>query len=321
MSLPTEEQKLDLKGIPLPPDDIFKFRGRNRTNMSQEVWGVGGTVSYIPERADYVDGKGNFVHYAGFKGDMNGQKVDLPAPLFPSKCVAPVHTIYALAGPKRMIRNTIAFLSSMHKAGRINRFFDLYNDACELALTPFFLKSGYYSPVAKELALLTESLLKEFWVTEEVAKRTGEIVAMFVEHDNAYRLRVQDFAGETNIEQLLLNLPKELQRLIAIQATREVVQGGGQQVVDRFKSGARLFKWAWMLPPLRRKIRRALSKINIKNMELDEADFYHALLYGDYNARGKTQDERLAIYATYHGPDQAKWPPRILIRHQGNQWG
>lgn len=296
-------------GIPLPPDYIFKGRG-NRYAPAQSVWGVQGTVSYIPDHAEYVENVGNFVYYKGWGNQ--------PAPKFPSKTIAPVEAIYSSAIPKRMTINALRFLSSIHKKGRLTRLFGYYNDICNMTLGMFYLRDGFYCPTARGVKSFVSTLLQEFGVEPEVAGKTGEICSTFFEFDNAYRLRIQDLAGETTKEALIKDLPRELNRLLGILSERETLPGGGRQVVERFSSGAKLLKWAWRFPPFRKKLRKAIEMTNLEAMRLDEADMYHALLYGDYNAKGKTEKERLEMYAGYHGSDQAKWPPRILIRNTGN---
>lgn len=285
-------------GIPPPPDYIFKFR-KNRQAPAQEVWGAG-TVTYLPERAEYLEGIGNFVYYKG---------VDLP-----SRTVAPVEAIFAINIPKRITVQLLKFIATLHKRGRVNRFFQYYAETMELFLQPFYLEDAYYCKPAKEIRKLTQGIVKAMGVVEEVASRIAEMIAMVIEFDNAYRWRIQDLAGEASKEALRKNLPKELKRLIGILGEREAIVGGGQHVVQRFKNGARIVNFAWYIPTWRKKMRKALEDLNLDNLKMDQADIYHTLLYGDYHTGGKNQEERFAMYRAIHGIDMATWPPRIIIR-------
>lgn len=301
-------------GIPPPPDYIFKNRG-NRLAPAQQVWGVGGSVSYIPKGAEYIAGKGNFVHYMGW-----GEQ---PAPLFPSKTVAPVEAIASINTPKRLTMSAVKFFATLNK-GKINgknrrsRLVKVFNEMCDIGLWIFYLKDEYYSGTANQVRNFVKTLLMSLGVDEEESNRTGEIFGCFFEFDNAYRGRVQDLACETSIEKLSSDFPNELKRLVDVLASRETNGGGGQAVVERFHSGTTVLKWIWRVPFVKSRIRKALHAMDLDKMKADEADFYHMILYGDYNAQGKTWEERLQVYVSYHGTDQAKWPPRILIRNTGN---
>lgn len=291
-------------GIDPPPDHIYKFR-RNRRAPAQEVWGTTakGSISYAPCKAEYIDGEGCFVYYYGIE--------------FPSKCVALVQEIHAINPPKRLTINALQFLAKIHKKGRLTRFFQAFNDFADMTLLPYYLHDGYYCKFVKEVRKFVEILLTSLSVEKDTASKTGEIVGMFFEKDNAYRWRVQDIAGETTKEALLNNFPKEANRLIEILASRETVVGGGQQVVYRFKSGAKVMKYLWWFPWTKKAIKNAISAIDLENCKMDEADLYHAALYGDYNTKGRSLEERMKIFEGYHGTDMSKWPPRIEIRQTG----
>jgi hypothetical protein len=299
-------------GVAPAPDYIFKNR-RNRAAPAQETWGLSGTISYLPDHAEYVDGNGNPANLVYYRGWGNQ-----PAPLFPSKTIAPVEAIYAITPSKRLFINILRFLSTIHKRGRINRFFEYFNDVALMTLSPFLLDNERYCGTAKNVRAFTRTLLRELWVKDDVASQSGEIFGCFFEFDNAYRIRVQDMAGETTTEVLCQNLPKELNRLVALMATRENVPG--DTVPNRFRSGIVVLKWLWHIPFFRNKLKKAIKAVDLSQVRMDEADFYHAILYGDYNSRGMDIDERIAIYTKYHGPDQSLWPPRIRITHQGNNW-
>lgn len=306
-------------GITPPPDHIFKFR-RNRLAPAQNVWGVNGrgTISYAPERAEYIEGEGNFVYYYGVP--------------FPSKTVAPVEAIHAVAGAKRLALNAMRFLSSRDalvpmlslafigkkRRGRLlTNSLNYFNDIADMMITPYYLEDGYYCKLVKELRKFTETLFIKLGVEKATAEKTAEIAGTFFEYDNAYRFRPQDLAGETTMDALLENLPKEIDRLLAIQSERETVPIGGQEVVKRFKSIAKIMKIAWKIPHLRKIIRNCLKEVNLENCKMDEGDIYHTILYGDYNVKGKPLEERLKLLVGYHGEDPAKWPPRIEIRQNG----
>ena len=292
-------------GVSPAPDYIFKFR-RNRKAPSQEVWGVDGhgTISYAPYKAEYIENEGCFVHYYG---------EDIP----PSKCVAPVQAVHAIGSPKRLFLNAVQFFSTIHKKGRLTRLCDYFNNFAQMSLLPFYMEDGYYCKFVKEIRKAIEAFLITLGVEKSVAKVTGEVLGCFIEYDNAYRIRGQDLAGEADKNSLLKNFPKEIMRLIEIQSAREMVQGGGQQVVQRFKSAAKVLQWIWWIPWTRKAIKNAVKAIDFENCKMDKADEYHTYLYGDYSVKGRSLKERIKILEGIHGTDVTKWPPRVEIKQTG----
>lgn len=290
-------------GIPHPPDYIFRYR-KNRVDPAEQVWSVGGTVSYVPLDAKYIEGKGNFVYW-----------LDVP---FPSKTHVPVVAIHAMAAPKRLTMNALRFLASLHKKGRFDRLIGYYNDICWQTMCPFFLKDEYYCSVAKEVRKVVRSFVMSIGVSEENADRFSEVIGYFFEYDNAYRWRLQDLAGETTLEALLDNLPKELNRLIGILESRETVEIGGKiDLTLRFKNAIVPLVWAWRIPALRKRLKNALKELDLQSMRMDEADIYHSNNYADYNFKGKTIDERMKDTENIHG-GKDKLPLQIRIQNSLN---
>lgn len=303
-------------GIEYPPDHVFKFK-QNRIAPSQEVWGQG-SVSYVPDHAEYIKGEGSFVYYRGL-----GEQ---PAPPFPSRCVAPVQAILATNAIKRITINVLRFISSpearlMLIVGLIGKkkrqelatnACKQYNHIADSILQPYYLEEGYYCRFVTELQRFTTALFVEIGVPADIAKKTGEIIGLMFEYDNAYRFRLHDILNDTTKEQLKENLPKEIQRLLEIEQSREMIKVN--DMTDKFRSGAKVLEYAWKIPSLRKTIRKAIDSIDFDRIKMDEADIYHTCLYGDYNVRGKTLEERLKILEGYHGTDQRFWPPRIMVK-------
>lgn len=302
-------------GIPYPPDYIFK-RQSVRQAPANDVWGQG-TVSYIPERAEYIDGEGTFVYYRGVS--------------LPSHCVAPVQAIYATNAIKRIMISVFRFLASREMMIPIlstaligkKRRARLLTQACQqfisigdITVYSHKLGDGYYCKLAKETRKFVRTFLVALGVDGPTADQTGELIGMMFEYDNAYRFRIQDLMGETSKEQLLANFPKEMARLLGILASRETHGDGGAQVVERFSKGLKVLRYIWY-SPLRKCIIKAIEGLDVEGCRMDESDLYHTLLFGDYNVKGRTLEERYGVLREMHGDDMNKWPPRIIIR---NAW-
>lgn len=300
-------------GIDPPPDFIFRNRA-DRVSPASGVWG-GGSVSYVPQRAEYLEGKGNFVHY-----------LDVP---FPSRCVAPVEAIYATDHVKKMVVEALRFLSSRdtlpmvamlavmggkRRARVIADALGKFVSVADKSMGPYYLNDGYYCGPAKSVRAFCRSLFVSLGVGDAVADRAGELFGACFEYDNAYRFRLQDMVTEADEGALSEDFPKEARRLLDLEASRERI--GVNDVTDKFRAAARLLRYAWAIPSMRRAIRKAIADADLGMCRLDEADIYHTYLYGDYDIGGKGLDERLAELGRIHGKDQANWPPRVMIRNK-----
>lgn len=309
-----QESPVDLEriGIQPPPDEIFKYRER-RINVAQQVIERGGG-QFIPDHGEYVEGLGTFIHYKGYQS--------MPAPEFAQRNVTIPDAVAAIAAPKRDFMDWIKMLASKElrlpiivgmvgRKKRINKLLKLFNERADVTLLPFYMKDGYYCPLVKEIRIFAESMLVTLGAEQELAHKTAEIIGCFFEYDNAYRWRLQDVLTEANISELIYNLPKEVAKLLRIVLERDP---NSTAIEEKFQSGARLLRYMWYVPSIKRGIQEALGKINLDNMKLDESDIYHTLLYSSYNVRGKTLQERVNIYEDKYGKDIMTQPPRVQVR-------
>lgn len=292
-------------GIPVPPDSIFKNRWDTRQNVSQQIFV--GNPSFIPFKGEYIEGDGNFVHYAGY--------AHLPAPKFPSRCVAPADAVFAVNPIKRFFVVVIKFFAdfSFRPTKLVNNALVGFIALSDVTMNPFYLKDGYYCPVSREIRVFVREFLIGLGGIVENADKAGEIIGAMFEYDNAYRYRVQDILGEANKEALIKDFPREIERLVSIMASREPRD---QSVPERFTAGAKVIRWVWWLPFVRSALRKGINAMNLENCKMDEGEIYHTIWFGDYNVKGKNLEERLAIFKQYHGEDTTLWPPRIVMRQK-----
>lgn len=300
-------------GVDFPPDRIFKFkRARQMVNKAAQE------VMYLPYKAEYIEGEGNFVYYRGVG--------DRPAPLFPSRTVAPWEAINATNGVKRVTINIFRLLSQKEmifplvsliimgkkwRAKLLTKTCEQYNHIVDMLAGAFLLEDGYYCNFSKETRGFVHVLLEQLGVHHDIAWKTSEAVAIMFEYDNAYRFRLQDIMTEANFEELVKDFPKETKRLLVLEEERERI--AVNDVTDKFRSAIRVLTLAWKIPILKKAIRKGIESINQDKIVMDEADVYHSLLYGDYDVAGKNLEERFKIYENYHGTDKNKWPAQIIV--------
>lgn len=297
-------------GIPLPPDEIYKHREGFRVHTAQQIFQDNPT--FIPYRAEYKKGEGNFVYYAGL-GD--GKRIVLPPPKFPSRCVAPSDAIYAIDEPKRFLVNIVKLLSKLSFSPRktLDGFLDIFIDTADHKTHRFYLDPEYFCPMSREVMNFVTTFLISLGIDYKKAKEVGEIFASFMEYDNAYRYNVQDAGAETSKEALMEDLPKEYARLLEINRSRQCPIEN-QSVPDRFARLQPFLKWAWRIPWTKNALLDAIEGLNLDSFKWEEGEIYHTIWYGNYNVQGRPLEERIKLYKQYHGDDESKWPPRVVAR-------
>ncbi len=285
-------KQIELKLPPPPPDEVYK----NRTGLAPSKSISKGNISYIPTKIEFTE-EGSYTYWYSTS--------------FPSKSTSTHGAIYVVAGIKKVIINTLRFLTTFHKKGRINRLCECFNEIADAmpTLPTFFLRDEHYCKTAKEIRKGVDAGLRALGVEWKVAAKTAEIIAVMFEHDEAYRRRFQDLMSETTKDKLLNNFAREIKRLLAIEMEREQLMISG-----KFDGFVKLLTWLNRIPSVRKAIKIGIGAMTIENCWLDEADIYHSILHDGYNVKGMTFEQRLALYQTYHGEDRTKWPPRMEIR-------
>lgn len=194
-----------------------------------------------------------------------------------------------------------------------------YTDVCRKVIAPYVLSEEFLTPFARELLLFIERALLLLGITgtrvcpmtgevETVAHAFAETFVSQVEYDNAYRWRGEDAANETTKERLMENPRKELIRLAGIIALHDP----HQETPEKFMNIAKLASIVLLLPRYKKIFIQALRESNFENFQMDKADRYHVLLYGDYNYLGKTIEERIKEYSDFH--KDIGFPPRITMK-------
>jgi hypothetical protein len=298
-------------GYTYPPDYVWKNRQTHQAPAKAISQGMGYT--YIPDHAEYIKGKGTFVYYKGYK--------DQPPPKFPSRNVAPEDAVYAVAGVKRNLLAVLRFLGTKEmrwvlgfvalgtrkwQTRLLTNALNEFNASSEVLLYPFYLNEDYYCEVGSEIGNATIEFLTTLGIREETAQKTGEIVATMIEFDNVYRWRLQDTMGYARKDDMLYNFPSEVERLLKIEASHEV----HADMAPKFSSIGKMLKLAWKIPRIKKALQVSIQSIDFDKCKLDEGEIYHTILYDGYQTQGRTLDERIKLYETYHGTYRSKWPPR-----------
>jgi len=216
-----------------------------------------------------------------------------------------IAVVFKLAADKDMRPVLIPLLFNKNRGKILNKLCEAFNDKAMQAITFKYLKEEYYSLPVKEIIGFSKRLLVNLGVEEYNADRTAKTIGMMFENDQAYAWRFQDMMTEAT-EKLKTDTYTEAKRLVSILIERDPDPKG---LIPKYEAILKILKYIKYFPSINKALKKALEPLNIENCKLTEADIYHTLLYGSYNIQGKSQEERLKIYETYH-PDKSKWPAR-----------
>jgi hypothetical protein len=309
-----------------PPDEIYKYRVNRQQTLAQNVMeGMG--AMYIPDKeGTYIEGRGTFVNYRGLKDEARG--IDMPKPLFPQRNVTPPQAVEAISYLKRDLRSIFKFLSAKavrrylalagisgkkHQAELATLACQLFNETADAYLTYWYMKDGYYCDVVRELRKPIEIILQGLGVPAESTFKTSEAFGNMLEYDWGYRWPVQDAFGELDKGALFEDFPKEAERVISIIEKR---WPDAPDMADKFRAPLKIIKLMWLIPRYRKLIRAAVWEMDFEKCKIDEGEEYHTLLYGTYNVKGRSLEERVKIYEGLHGTDLNKQPPRVVVRQR-----
>ncbi len=155
-----------------------------------------------------------------------------------------------------------------------------------------YLQRRFYCKFAREVWKLTYLFVRYLGVENELAYRCGRIVANLFQYEEGYRMRVEDIFSETSKE-ALLKPQRELKRLLKIYLPREKCSGEHiDNVNNKFSSVFKLLRLGLLIPKVKSAWKFALQEMEIKNLQLDEADSYWCNMNGDYDFGGKGIEQR-----------------------------
>jgi len=146
-------------------------------------------------------------------------------------------------------------------------------------------KPQYYCDMVREFRRVALRMTKK----DPEYNQLIETVCMVLEFDDAYRYRLQDLFQEVNVKAIKENPSRELKRVFAIGMER------GEGTKEKFESFSKLISVLCMVKSVRNGIIEFFSKIKIKKMVLDDADFYRCMFWGGYKFRGIPDEERASV--------------------------
>lgn len=236
----------------------------------------------------------------------DGVKLYVVGAEFPQKLVPNSEVLWSLNVLKKMIRELLALSSSpqffvsyllllFSWKKFLRKIVFSFNSIADKILGPFKIKPQYMTPFGKELELFLVVLLMELGIPNDFVLKGGNIAYRFArnvshifEYDLAYMWRVQDLLSETSPE--FLGTHKELKRLGMLAEQRDI-----PRMAIQTKKIMLMLRCMLLVPSFKKAFKTAISSVNFKNLQFDEADRYWACLKTDYNFFGKTPEERMQM--------------------------
>lgn len=198
-----------------------------------------------------------------------------------------------------------AFTPFRRKISVLETFLKHYNRNANYLLDRVYLKDNFMTPCSQQIKKFLECFLFGIGIESEVAQNTAKIFAHLIEHDDAYRYRVEDIFSETSEVALRLDPTNEINRLLVIYALR---QHDSKEMIEKFGSFGTLLSFALRSNRIKEVFINAIMAVDFKHLQLDEADHYHCLTRDDYDFFGLSIEERLKEYEAIH---KGEYPPVV----------
>lgn len=190
----------------------------------------------------------------------------------------------------------IAILPKRIKIRILERFLKNFREVCDLTMGEYYWEENYKMVITKSVEKFIKVFLITLGVSEQIAATTAEALGTFLEYDDAYRYRMEDIMSETSQGMLYKNPRQEVARLIEMLLVRE----GSEHVAVSFKSVSKVASLILLSPWIKKAFKAGLEAVDIKDMQLDEADRYHVGRLAGYDFFGKKIEDRILDFP----PDQ-----------------
>ena len=196
---------------------------------------------------------------------------------------------------KRIINEAIKVLSQKQfipgvlytvlSVKRIEKLLHVFNSICLKTINGDILKDKHLTAFSREFQWCVFNFLYQLGIEQTIADKFSENITHLIEHDNAYRFRIQDILSETTKDKLRNR--NELNRLakLALKRSTEVVG-------LKFVKLAKLISYSLLIPKLKKAYNKMLDEMTLESLQYDESDRYWVALRKDFDAFGLTYDER-----------------------------
>jgi len=204
--------------------------------------------------------------------------------LFANKELIPSFIVFNLLPYKWKIKVLNSFLYGFLRKANSN-------------LTFWYYLPQYYCVFAKELQNLIRFFLLDLKLNWDYSDNVALIFCMFMEHDDAFRIRVQDLFNSVTQEELLKAPIRTLRKIARLIKEREKQW---PSLVNRITAPINILCVLLLIPRYRRAFKKAVRLADWKKLQFDEGDKYWAKTWQFYDAEGKDFETRNAELNAIH---------------------
>jgi len=213
----------------------------------------------------------------------------------------------SMLGDKNLLLPAIVFMLFPYKK-KLKIFNNLINHYCNnswFVMQNIFLKENYMTPCCQEIRKFITHFLINLGISVDLSNSAAAIFSHLIEYDDAYRYRIEDLMSETSKSELKEYPRQTFKRLMDTFGKRDKNYGF---VERKFRAFSTIISFLLLSSKIRIAYDIAIDTIDVKKMQLDEADHYHCLSRDDYDFFGLSIEERLKEYDSIH---KGKTPPMV----------
>ncbi len=278
---------------------IAKEWGIIAPQIYQNIDGPGVYNTALVKQEERPEEGGIIVHLIGYRQPYKGRPDERTVRNMHIVKKVFLYAMQAVNNRTGKILATIVFLLPRFIGKKIAEIFiNYFYEITEWVLYYDFLKPERYCVSVRELYRACTAVIEK--QKEQFIKKTLTLIrdlgCTILEQDSAYRFRIQDIVLEIKKEKLLKGKKEmlaELERVFGILMKREIVSVYMRQKEGTIKKG--ILTILKFVKPARLLFQELAEEIDFAKLYPDEIDDYHNYLRQDYNFKGKTLEERIAI--------------------------
>lgn len=200
----------------------------------------------------------------------------------------------------------LIIMGKKRRTKALQKVLDSYVRLCDYSLKKIYWKPEYYCDCAKQIRLFLKTFFIDLGITPETSDMVGKIFATVIEHDDAYRYRIQDILTMVEKNDFRTSMGSTIDYMVKIVQERDNKATG-----PKFITMAKVLKWAMRVPSIHSAFRMGLLAVNWKQLQLDEIDRYHCTLWTGYKFFGMTDQERIDLWYEIH-PEGIPFKPDVI---------
>lgn len=180
----------------------------------------------------------------------------------------------------------------------LNNLLPLILKAPHFAISQHLLKQNFYLNSTNGIRFIFGTMAISSGLTIDIANKIADLFGAFIEYDNAYRFRIQDFYTEINKENFAKNPKKELLRIVKVCKSRE-----RETLSEFYKILSFSIRGMFLFMPKSLKavfVETTVHVLDKKLLHIDEIDWYNMLDRSDYDFRGVPLEQRYEQYKKLH---------------------